>query len=363
MRNEKLKQIKEVNGWKVNHPHSASNIVYAIFSIIFTALPLVYLFIPVFSLEKFDFANGATGLDAFKVLINFFKNISVMFTNGQMNASLLFTAEVNPYLQGMVLAQAANMQQASIYIILAMGGLIALSMAFALVCFIMGLVHIIKGNLKRSGTVKVFSSLQFVTALLYVGCALFFYFTIREHAKKELFIWLGFAPAGVAFIFMLIFSIMHHAFFAERILEKDLVLDTSTETSEAPVSKPEAVKEESSNSELGQGATLPAGITSIGGHSFAENQNLIIANIPIEVTKLGPSAFANCLNLQIVSIPKTVTEIGYNCFFNCVELERINYSGTKIEWKKVKRGSNWLTKAKTNEVVCSDGIVIVNPYH
>ena len=89
----------------------------------------------------------------------------------------------------------------------------------------------------------------------------------------------------------------------------------------------------------------------------------MVANIPIEVTKLGPSAFANCLNLQVVSIPNSVKDIGFNCFFNCVDLERINYAGTKAEWRKIKRGSNWLAKAKTTEVVCLDGTIIVNPYH
>ena len=75
------------------------------------------------------------------------------------------------------------------------------------------------------------------------------------------------------------------------------------------------------------------------------------------------NVFANCLKLQVVSIPNTVTEIGFNCFFNCVELERINFGGTKEEWKKIRRGSNWLAKAKTTEVVCLDGVVVVNPYH
>ena len=108
---------------------------------------------------------------------------------------------------------------------------------------------------------------------------------------------------------------------------------------------------------------LPAGLKAIGGHAFSQNTTLEIASIPNNITSIGNSAFANCVVLRVVEIPSSVTKIGYNAFFHCPKLKRINYSGTMKEWKKVKRGSNWLLKAGTKVVHCSDGPIQVNPYH
>ena len=108
---------------------------------------------------------------------------------------------------------------------------------------------------------------------------------------------------------------------------------------------------------------LPQDVPSIGGHAFAENQNVIIADIPDHIEKLGDAAFSNCLNLETVKLHKNIKSIGSNCFFNCARLKRINYEGTKQEWKNIKRGSNWLLKAGTKVVYCSDGPIQVNPFH
>lgn len=107
---------------------------------------------------------------------------------------------------------------------------------------------------------------------------------------------------------------------------------------------------------------LPSDIKSIGGHAYSKNLDLKYADIPSGIKELGVGAFANCLNLEIVSIPTTVKRIRKNCFFNCVKLSRINYAGTKSEWRYIVRGSNWLDKAGTKTVVCSDGAIIVDPH-
>ena len=109
-------------------------------------------------------------------------------------------------------------------------------------------------------------------------------------------------------------------------------------------------------------ATLPQDIKSIGGHAFSKNLDLKYADVPDGIKELGVGAFANCLNLEIVSLPKSIKRIKKNCFFNCVKLVRINYAGTKAEWRYVARGSNWLEKAGTKTVICSDGAIIVDPH-
>ncbi len=107
---------------------------------------------------------------------------------------------------------------------------------------------------------------------------------------------------------------------------------------------------------------LPSDIKSIGGHAYSKNLDLKYADVPSGIKELGVGAFANCLNLEVVSLPKSVKRIKKNCFFNCVKLTRINYAGTKSEWRYIVRGSNWLDKAGTKTVVCSDGAIIVDPH-
>ena len=91
--------------------------------------------------------------------------------------------------------------------------------------------------------------------------------------------------------------------------------------------------------------------------------NLENAFIPEGIKEIGASAFANCPNLAVVSIPRSVKNIGYNAFYGCKKLARLNYSGTKNEWRKITRGSNWLTASGTTTVICADGAITVNPYH
>ena len=95
--------------------------------------------------------------------------------------------------------------------------------------------------------------------------------------------------------------------------------------------------------------------------AYAKNVNIKKLTIKDGVKSLGASAFANCLKLENVTLPVSVERIDYNCFFNCQSLRQINYLGTKEEWSKIERGSNWLLKAGTDIVICKDGPIIVDP--
>lgn len=129
----------------------------------------------------------------------------------------------------------------------------------------------------------------------------------------------------------------------------------------APVEQPAPKKVSEVQFDKSKG--IPDNLNAIGGHAFAQNTFLEVAVVPLGIKSIGASAFANCINLQVVSIPKSVVEIGYNAFFGCKKLVKINYNGKKSDWRKIKRGSNWLTSAGTTTVVCLDGPVTVNPYH
>ena len=106
--------------------------------------------------------------------------------------------------------------------------------------------------------------------------------------------------------------------------------------------------------------TLPIGLKEIGDHAYSKCLTLKDATIPAGIADLGPSAFSNCLNLETVTIPITVKEIGYNCFFNTPNLKKITYQGRVQDWKRIVKGSNWLTHSGTNIVDAVDGKIAVN---
>ena len=357
MSENNLRKIKEVNGWRVNHPHSGPNIFYTICTLIIAALPVAYLFMPIVQLS-IDFGFTVlqfNGIELVKVAIEFIKFIAGQPANISNPAfPLLFQQEF----VGPTFAQTVGQ-----YMIIASAAVFLLLCVFSAVLLILFFVILIKGYLKHSGVIKVFTILGFIFSILFAGVyvVLFFgYMSTDVHKFKSGFFifWRPLYVCAAYFGMSVVISAVRSAFFKDSIPEKELEIQPDGPSVEH-VTKVHGV----TKLKYEQSSTLPPNLTSIGGHAFAENQNLIVANIPVEVTKIGNSAFANCLKLKVVSIPDSVIEIGFNCFFNCVELERINYSGTKEQWKKIARGSNWLAKAKTSEVTCIDGVIIVNPYH
>ena len=354
MGNKKLQAIDEVNGWRVNHPHSAANTFYAIFTLLFAAFPLCILFIPLYSATvPPDFYTGLNGLDIFRYTIDKLTELFSMLFTG--TPSLIAS---NAYIDTIAAGVNPVMSGAMVYTFVGIGVATAIMMVLSVVLIILSIIHLAKGYLKTSAAVKRIAITDFVFTLLIFLALIFIFFTFRAEQMMDLFIWLTAIPLGVSLFFAIFFASFYGSHFKDSILEKDLKLQDEEITVEH-ISKVHEINKV----KYTESTTLPPNLESIGGHAFAENQNLIVANIPLNITKLGAGAFANCLNLQVVSIPNSVKDIGFNCFFNCVDLERINYAGTKAEWRKIKRGSNWLAKAKTTEVVCLDGTIIVNPYH
>ena len=327
-----IRKIKDVNGWKVNHPHSAANIFYALFTLIIAAIPVVYLFIPNVMFKFAPSTPGdpfivysANGVDVIKAGIGM---IRFLITGVGEEANDAIKCLVLPQVVGNVFAPI------SYYFVLGLAVALLLMCLFSAILLIVFFVH------------------HFI---------LFFGFMGTDYHKNQTGAFTFWHPLYFSsgyFVMVIITSVMHTVCFKDTIREGELEMQN-----EEPVIEHLTKVHEVTKVKYEQSSTLPPNLTSIGGHAFAENQALVVANIPTEVTKIGNSAFANCLKLKVVSIPNTVTEIGFNCFFNCVELERINYGGTKDEWKKIVRGSNWLAKAKTTEVTCVDGVIIVNPYH
>ena len=106
---------------------------------------------------------------------------------------------------------------------------------------------------------------------------------------------------------------------------------------------------------------LEGKISRIGPHQYAKS-DISYAFIPAGITYIGEGAFSNCVKLESVLIPKSVKEIKFNAFFHCPRLTKIKYNGTKLQWAKVKRGSNWLNKCGTDVIECKDGHIKVDIY-
>ncbi len=152
-----------------------------------------------------------------------------------------------------------------------------------------------------------------------------------------------------------------------------------------------------------ESVTIGNNVTNIGSSAFNWCNNLTDITIPDSVTTIGPSAFSNtayyndksnwdkgvlylsnclidtnddltdytikdgtriiannafynCTSLTSVTIPDSVTSIGYYAFSGCTNLIKVNYSGTKSQWKAITIGydNSYLTRAI---IICTDGII------
>lgn len=335
------RKVKEVNGVKVNHPHSAANIWYALMTLIVVAIPVAILFLPLIKTE-----TGITvmGLDFAKYI----------FTGFKLEGPLQEFADYGASIGG-------NFNTVCNYLIMGQACLWALLLVFGIVAFIFFVINLTKGYLRHSKGPKVFTGLIFGFSLLYaLSFTVYYILEMIDKGGSQLFVWNSYMVPAAALILLIVIGCIYSANFRECVLECDLEYHEDSEgnavTHVTEVHQVTKYKYE-------QASTLPPNLTSIGGHAFSQNQALIIATIPLGIHSLGVGAFSNCLKLRVVTIPASVKEIGANCFFNCPKLERVNYAGTKDQWRQIVRGSNWLTKANTTKVVCSDGVLVVNPYN
>jgi hypothetical protein len=74
------------------------------------------------------------------------------------------------------------------------------------------------------------------------------------------------------------------------------------------------------------------------------------------ITFIGADAFHGC-ELMEFSLPASILEIGASAFSECDKLETLNYASTKVNWAKVKLGTNWKAQTFLSVVHCTDGDV------
>lgn len=98
--------------------------------------------------------------------------------------------------------------------------------------------------------------------------------------------------------------------------------------------------------------TLSYGLKSIGVFSMQNGITNIV--VPSSVTKITSDAFSDFL-LKEITIPSTVVSIGDGAFGMCDSLTKINFIGTKAQWKAIEKTSFVDEHTGDYTVYCSDG--------
>lgn len=331
--------------------HNAAGVILGILAVLSIAVPVLLTIFPWFLFKiNGDLGSYAADYTAIQLIIKLFNfaNPTRELTHYAWEMSLLREAPLCYYL---VLE---NIYAAAVWYIL--------SVLMAIILFIHGIIFLIRGKTNHPHSVVVGLFLAFVCNLFLfvdsIRMGLYINYigqkaaeVVGKNAPQVTFvIWPTIIIASVSLFFYIFGLFAWIIGLRKRYYQEDIEF---VDIEPHPYEKNDGV----------QRNTLPTSITSVGGHAYAKNTALEIANIPSGIKELGIGAFSNCLRLKVVSIPKSVRRIGPNCFFNCAKLKRLNYGGSKEDWRRVVRGSNWLDRAGTTTVLCSDGPISVNPKH
>ena len=101
-------------------------------------------------------------------------------------------------------------------------------------------------------------------------------------------------------------------------------------------------------------ATIPNGITCIGGRAFNNCADLISVTFPDSFVYIGDNAFENCSALSTITIPDSITYVGADAFKNCPAIRYCTIDSN---------GSKALSKAKYSfSVSQSPGIRLIYKY-
>lgn len=358
---------KEAYGKKLIYHYSAPVMFTLFFSLFVIACFVLTIFFPYINGEPYKI----TGQTFVMYVINMFKGEVTpeveFYTESIVNNVFEGQAWVNPIIKIWMFILALDL---------------ALMGIFATILAIASLVMLFSGRLKHWKLPYRSIAGILYPGFFYYGTIIFInvYALIRGFSAYDslyMYIFLG-----VIFISTIVTHIIYSKAFKDHVYVKNqrtlnmyleeyerehVVVDTTDPDNEVLIEEaPKIVlmpaeDQTEKNDSSSYRRTLPRGLKHIGGHAFSQNTALEEADIPLGIEVLGAGAFANCVNLKVVHIPESVKKIEYNCFFNCIRLERITYGGSREMWKRIKRGSNWLTAAGTKFVVCRDGALAVDP--
>lgn len=353
--------LEVIKGVRIIKRHSVSSSLTGILCIIMAFVPVVFVFLPWLTLSIAEVPSGL-GLKTGTISMNGIQLLMSLFNLKNISASFIYN--------NAKAAADARLFPVSYYVLrenlIASGVWYALSIFTSLVLFFLGISILIRGRLGHNGICSFISFFGFVCNLMLfldgLRLGLHLNYSIKQALVNQSIepstfsgvktnLVFNYITMGATFGIFVVLLIIYYAGFYHRYYMEDIQF----------IEIPEPQPAEKNNGVVRN--ILPPGLRVIGAHAFHKNTHLEIAIIGPEVKELGLGAFSNCIRLKTVTIPVSVKAIHANCFYNCYRLTRINYGGTKEQWTRIKRGSNWLAKVPTTTVVCTDGAVTVNPYH
>lgn len=89
---------------------------------------------------------------------------------------------------------------------------------------------------------------------------------------------------------------------------------------------------------------IPDSVASLGNDTFTNCNALKSITIPDGVSEIGNKAFFKCFKLTDVNIPNSVIIIGESAFEYCPTSIKINYIGSKDDWKQIQGSEKLLLK-------------------
>ena len=90
---------------------------------------------------------------------------------------------------------------------------------------------------------------------------------------------------------------------------------------------------------------------------YGQNCSPIYVTVPDNIEYLDVYSFTKC-DLTTISLPATLRYIDRFAFYDTPYLERIEFRGTKEQWKKVKKIPDWISGfsiTNVNKIICTDG--------
>ena len=243
----------------------------------------------------------------------------------------------------------------------ALCGWYLLTCLFSVILVLKGFILILRGRVNNSKAVPILAFFFAFSAGIFVldTWRLGFYdsYSMREALKAygidtmgysfKFVFWQNFVFMGTAVLIFLLVWIIYLCSMRRRYYYEDIQFVEDVEY---------AYRAERN------GGNVLKNIVNVGGHKYSRNTYIECVSVADGVASIGVGAFSNCLNLKEVTLPRTIRRIGSNAFYNCPNLRKIKFLGSKTQWLKVSRGTNWLAQAGTQAVLCNDGSFRVNPY-
>lgn len=391
---------KRKTGVKTFHRYSPGAFITGIFSLAIVGCLGAFVILPLFT-----FTREGEAADVFKGLDYILLGVRQFYSNvvgDRFNSFLSFfnTYEGDNQLLN-IICQFHNYIELGLIAVIAVVALLAfIEACLAVVWIVGGKISKPKATLSLGWAIFILFGLDIGLFFLYLT----FYGELLKAAAEEasaVFNIYALLPLGGIFFSLIVMGITHKVCFKNRVFAdkkrtnknkvNDEVVDDNNQANQpmnnvpapqpTPVPSPAPQQNQTPTSvplpslhgidlpedafleEADETLEIPAGTTAIADHAYAKNLNISKVELPEGVVSIGGGAFANCHNLVKISLPRTLLEIGYNTFFDTPKLKTINYAGTKEDWTRVKRGSNWLTHSGTTIVNTADGPITVNTSH